>query len=233
MRLLLLICSFFLLITNLQSQGMVQIKGVVYDADSNTVLDSVTIIVKHSSRIIQNKADGSFSIFVKPTDTLIFGLYGFKVKIMCFKDSGANKDFVNIKVRMLHLSEEIREVSIVQVRTQRDIRQDMYNLMVEHTFSLDGPDALQSPISYLYSLSSKKSQTHQMLVEYEFQLAKNRLIMQLLDIYNKQGIIDMPQDHYKEFIDGLNLSWEYLISVSDYDLADYIKKEAQFWRLQH
>lgn len=233
MRLLLLICSFFFLITNLQSQGMVQVKGVVYDADSNTTLDSVTIIVKHTSRIIQNKADGSFSIFVKPTDTLIFGLYGFKVKIMCFKDSGANKDFVNVKVRMLHLSEEIREVSIVQVRTQRDIRQDMYNLMVEHTFSLDGPDAMQSPISYLYSLNSKKSQTHQMLVEYEFQLAKNRLIMQLLDIYNKQGIIDMPQDQYKEFIEGLNLSWEYLISVSDYDLADYIKREAQHWNLQH
>ncbi len=233
MRLLLLICSFFLLITNLQSQGMVQVKGVVYDADSNTTLDSVTIIVKHTSRIIQNKQDGSFSVFVKPTDTLIFGLYGYKVKIMCFKDSGANKDFVNIKVRMLHLSEEIREVSIVQVRTQRDIRQDMYNLMVEHTFSLDGPDAMQSPISYFYSLNSKKTQTHQMLVEYEFQLAKNRLIMQLLDIYNKQGIIDMPQDQYKEFIEGLNLSWEYLISVSDYDLADYIKREAQHWNLQH
>lgn len=233
MRLLLLICSLFFITMNLQSQGMVQVKGVVYDADSNTTLDSVTIIVKHSSRIIQNKADGSFSIFVKPTDTLIFGLYGFKVKIMCFKDSGANKDFVNVKVRMLHLSEEIREVSIVQIRTQRDIRQDMYNLMVEHTFSLESPDAMQSPISYLYSLNSKKSQTHQMLVEYEFQLAKNRLIMQLLDIYNKQGIIDMPQDHYKEFIEGLNLSWEYLISVSDYDLADYIKKEAQLWRLQH
>ena len=84
---------FFILSVSAQiilAQGMIQIKGIVYDADSNQILDSVTVIVKHTSRISQNKIDGSFSVFVNPSDTLIFGLYGYRVKYLCFKDSSAS-----------------------------------------------------------------------------------------------------------------------------------------------
>lgn len=229
MKKLLLVSLCFLCTRFLLAQTMVQVKGVVYDADSNRVLDSVTIIVKHTSRIMQNKADGTFSIFVKPTDTLIFGLYGFRVKYLCFKDSSANKDY-NVKVRMTHLRDESREVTISAARTQREIRRDIYSLVMERAYAMERPSSIQSPISAIYEQYSKKSQSKQLLQDYEFELAKNKLVKQLLDIYNKQGIIDIPQSDYKAFVDHLNLDWEFLVVASDYDLAVYIKQKAFTWK---
>ncbi len=228
-KLVLFLLGFFSL-PILHAQSMVQVKGVVYDGDSNQVLDSVTIIVKHTSRIMQNKPDGSFSIFVKPTDTLIFGLYGFRVKYLCFKDSTADKDFMNIKVRLSHLRDESREITIYELRSQREIRRDMQNLVIEHAWSLERANAIQSPITAIYEQYSKKARSKQLLVEYEFELKKNSLVRQLLDIYNKQGIINIPESEYKEFISSLNLDWNYLYVVSDYDLAVFIKQRSLAWK---
>ncbi len=208
------------------SQSMVQIKGVIYDADSNSVLDSVTVIVKHTSRIMQNKADGSFSVFVKPTDTLIFGLYGFKVKYLCLKDSALNTDFLKMNILMYHLNEEINEITINEPRSQRDIRREVKNLVAEYVFSSDRASSIQSPISYLYEMNSKKAQSKRLLVEYNFELAKKKLIGELLDIYTLQGIIQMKHEQYEKFIESLGLSWDYLLEVSDYDLAVFIKQKA-------
>jgi hypothetical protein len=209
---------------------MIQIRGQVFDADSNAVLDSVTIIVKHSPRIMQNKQDGSFSIFIKPTDTLIFGLYGFRIKYLCFKDSASDKDFYNIKVRMSHLHDESKEVTISEIRSQQDIRRDIQYLIIEHAYSLERVNAFESPITAAYDKYNKKAQAKQLLEDYEFELAKNKLIKQLLDIYNKQGIINIAQADYKDFINNLNLQWDYLFDVSDYDLAVYIKEKAKRWK---
>jgi uncharacterized membrane protein len=229
MKKLLLTSLCFLCAQFLFAQNMVQVKGVVYDADSNRVLDSVTIIVKHTSRIMQNNTDGSFSIFVKPTDTLIFGLYGFRVKYLCFKDSSGNKDY-NIKVRMSHLRDESKEVVISEARTQREVRRDIQSLVMAHAYALERPNAIQSPISAIYDQYSKKSQSKQLLQEYEFELAKNKLVKQLLDIYNKQGIINISPSDYKAFVSNLNLDWEFLVVASDYDLAVYIKQKALQWK---
>jgi len=225
--LLVLNCIF---IIGSRGQGMIQLKGVVYDADSNQVLDSVTIIVKHSSRIIQNKADGSFSIFVKPTDTLIFGLYGFRVKYLCFKDSLVIRDYLNLRVGLSHLHENIREVVISRNRTQKEIRLDIERLAYDRAYANIRSNALQSPITKMYDQYSHKSKTKKLLRDYEFQIAKNNLIKQLLDIYNKQGIIDIAPDAYKAFIESLDLDWDFLITASDYDLALYIKRKAMEWK---
>jgi hypothetical protein len=228
MRKLILFSIFFLVKNMLCAQSMVQVKGVVFDADSNALLDSVTIIVKNTSRIMQNKTDGSFSVFVKPSDTLIFGIYGYKVKYLCFKDSSASKDYSNVKVQMLHLSEEMNEVTIKESRTQREIRRDMRDLGMEHAAALQKA-MVTSPVSAIYDRYSKKALTHQLLIEYEYELAKCNLIYELLDIYNRQGIINIPPDQYKAFVTSLNLGWDYLGSAGDYDLAVFIKQKAIEW----
>ncbi len=223
---------FFILSVSAQiilAQGMIQIKGIVYDADSNQILDSVTVIVKHTSRISQNKIDGSFSVFVNPSDTLIFGLYGYRVKYLCFKDSSANKDYNNIHVGMVHLKEDVREVVVTQIRNQKDVRRDMQSLAYEYAYAQQRTNAVQSPLTAAYNAYSHKSQTKQLLQDYEFQLAKNKLIKQLLDIYNKQGIIDLPTDQYKLFIENIDLDWSFLIATSDYDLAVFVKQRALLW----
>ncbi len=230
MRKLLLFFILFYAALNAFSQGMVQIKGVIYDADSNAVLEHVTIIVKHTSRIMQNNTDGSFSVFVKPSDTLIFGIYGYRVKYLCLKDSAPNTDYLKVKIQMYHFSEEISEVTIKEARTQREVRRDVKNLVAEYVFSLDRTNLIQSPITFFYEKNSKKALSKRLLVEYEFELEKNKLIGQLLDIYNAQEIIQVPPSEYKEFTKSLNLSWEYLMGLSDYDLAFYIKQKALEWK---
>lgn len=230
MRKFILLIFFLTQIFYSEAQGMVQIKGIVYDADSNSVLDSVTVIVKHTSRIMQNRADGSFSVFILPTDTLIFGLYGYKVKYLCFKDSGLTNDLYNVRVKMYHLSEEINEITIREVRTQREIRRDLNDLVINHLFDLERSSAFQSPISYLYEKNSKKAHTRQLLADYNYELARNQLITQLLDIYNKQGIIDLPTVQYKAFVESLNMSWDNILYASDYELAVFIKQKALAWK---
>jgi hypothetical protein len=225
----LLACIFFVLsMAALYSQGMIQVKGVVYDADSGGVLDSVTVLVKGTTRIMQNKPDGSFSIFIKQTDTLVFGLYGYRVKYLCFKDSAKDKDY-SIKVKLSHFMEELREVTIREVRTQREVRKDLYYLNIGRELSDQRANAIQSPITALYEAYNKKARSKQILTAYEFELAKNKLIKELLTIYNKQGIIEIPESKYKDFLDYLNLDWDFLANASDYDLAEYVKRKAIEW----
>ena len=220
-----------LLSTGLVSaQSMIQLRGIVFDADSNVVLDSVTIIVKHSSRIMKNRADGGFSVFVKPTDTLIFALYGYRIKYLCFKDSTTNRDFLNLKVGLQHLKENLDEVVINKARTQREVRKDIQHLAYNYARAMQQADAVQSPVTALYNQYNHKAQAKTLLKEYEFLLAKNKLVLQLLDIYNRQGIIDMSADDRKKFTDDLNLDWDFLIATSDYDLAVFIKEKALAWK---
>ncbi len=174
---------------------------------------------------MQNKPDGSFAIFIKPSDTLVFGLYGYRVKYLCFKDSARDKDYF-IKVKMSRFFEELREVTIREVRTQPEIRNDMYYLNISRMISEERVNAIQSPITALYERYNKHAQSKQLLTAYEFELARNKLVKELLTIYNRQGIIDIPESKYRDFIAYLNLDWDFLSYATDYELAEYIKRKA-------
>ena len=139
-------------------------------------------------------------------------------------------DLYTVKVKMYHLSEEISEITITELITQREVRRDLNDVVIEHLFSLERSNAFQSPLSYLYEKNSKKAQTKQLLADYNYQLARNKLIIQLLEIYNKQGIIDLHPIQYQAFVESLNLNWDYLIYASDYDLAVLIKQKALTWK---
>lgn len=210
------------------SQSMVQVKGKVFDGETGEVLDSVTVLVKGTSRIMQNKPDGSFSIFIHTNDTLVFGLYGYKVKYMCFRDS-AKTDVYSISVKMGRFYEQVKEVTIYESRSQREIRRDLMLLTASRAYAMEGVDAFQSPITALYGRYSDKAKSKALLQAYEFELQKNKLIKELLDIYNKQKIIDIPSTSYRDFIEYLHMDWGYLVTVSDYDLAVYIKQKAIEW----
>jgi hypothetical protein len=160
-------------------QGMIQVKGVVFDADSGNVLDSVTVLVKGTWRIMQNKPDGSFSIFIKPSDTLVFGLYGYRVKYLSFRDSAKDKDYT-IRVGLSHFMEVLKEVTIREVRTQKEIRDDLFYLNIGRLRSLETVDALHSPVTAMYNRYNKRAQSKQILTAYEFELSKNRLVKELL-----------------------------------------------------
>lgn len=209
-------------------QTMVQVKGTVYDGETGEKLDSVTVLVKGTSRIMQNHSDGSFSIFIHTNDTLVFGLYGYKVKYMCFKDS-VKTDVYTIAVKMGRFYEQVKEVTIYESRSQREIRRDMMLLTASRAYAKEGMDAFQSPITALYGRYSDKANSKALLQAYKFEQQKNKLIKELLDIYNKQKIIDIPSTSYREFIEYLNMDWGYLVTVSDYDLAVYIKQKAIEW----
>jgi hypothetical protein len=212
----------------MMAQSMVQVRGIVYDVDSGGVLDSVTVLVKGSSRIMQNKPDGSFSIFIRPSDTLVFGLYGYRVKYISFKDSARDRDYF-INVNLSHFQEVVKEITIYEARAQREIRHDISSLYMSRVYSLERVDAVQSPVTAIYEAYSRKAQSKRMLRDYEFEIAKNHLVQELLTIYNKQGIIAIPEKSYREFVEYLNLDWYYLTTASDYDLAVFIRQKAMEW----
>src|SRR5437773_2370940 len=71
-------------------------------------------------------------------------------------------------------------------------------------------DAFQSPISALYELLSARAHEREKLKQQMTDDNRRKVLRELLSYYNENGLIDLPEDHYDDFINFSNLSLNFL-----------------------
>lgn len=111
-----LFCSWYCLSATGQinfdyTEGKILIKGKVIDIDSKNGLANTAIILYNKSKGITTDAEGNFSMYVYPHDTLKVTIIGYIPKVIFIKDI-AEQDRYEMRIALVRDFYQLKEVKI-------------------------------------------------------------------------------------------------------------------------
>jgi len=198
--------------------------GKVYDSEFPKIqLQQVMVVNQQSQMGIFGSSDNSFQIQIDKSDTLIISALGYARKKVCLKDSlGLNE--LHINIGLSRLSYDLSEITVRRQRELRQISEDIKKLGYnKRDHKLTDVDAWESPITALYQAFSKKEQSKRALAQMINNDNRRAVLKDLLYLYNLTELIRMQESEYNDFIEYLNLNDQQMQSMSDYDLALFIR----------
>lgn len=205
-----------------KAQIIITINGQAYDKESKLPLAKLMVINKRTNLGTFADAEGKFSITAMQSDTIMLSALGFKLKKICLKDSTAKKQYyINIPLEKLYFT--LKEISVFASRNLNEIQKDIDKLGIKKTYTANGIDAIESPITYLYERFSKFARSKQKVAEWENEDFKRDILKDLFRLYIKHEIIDLSEEEFDAFIKYLNLSDEFIQNATQLELTMAIK----------
>ncbi len=180
------------------------------------------VINKRSNNGTFADSDGKFSISAMQSDTILLSAVGFKIKKICIKDSTAKKVY-NIIIPLEKLYFTLHEVSVFAIRNLNEIQRDIDKLGIKKTYTVEGLDAISSPITYLYERFSKFARSKRKVAEWENEDFKRDILKDLFRLYIKHDIINLNEEEFDAFIKYLNFSDYFMQNATQLELTMAIK----------
>ena len=221
---------FLLFMTGIRPSAVAQqniiVTGKAMDYDHPALLLEQVMVINLRTQIgLFANADNSFTIQLSKNDTLVITAMGYRSDKICFRDS-ALKDIYKIIVPLKKISIELNEATIFAPRDLNRIQEDIKKLGYNpKDYRLSGVDAWQSPITALYEEFSRKARSKRKVAELMNNDRRRELLREVLGNYSKAGLISMRYNEYNAFIDYLGLNDFVLQSLTQYELAIYIKEK--------
>jgi hypothetical protein len=168
--------------------------------------------------------DGTFILNVMKHDTVKVVSPGYKAQIITLKDS-VQKPVYFVKTTMERLVIRLDGIMIESDRSLSEIQKDINQLgSSKYNYSTEKVgQAISSPVSALYERFSKEAKQRKELARLENDALNRKVVKDLLNYYNQEGIINLAQKEYDFFISFCDLSDEFLSYASQYDIAAKIK----------
>ena len=215
---------FILVLTNSCFAQRVFVFGKVYDTEFPTMqLQQLMVVNQQSQMGIFGGNDNSFQIQIDKSDTLIISALGYARKKVCLKDSAGIME-LHINIGLNRLSYDLSEITVRRQRELRQISEDIKKLGYnKREHKLTDVDAWESPITALYQAFSKKEKSKRALAQMINNDNRRAILKDLLYLYNLTELIKLHDSEYNDFIDYLNLNDQQMQSMSDYDLALFIR----------
>ncbi len=220
----LILFAIFLLNLNLSYSQSVLISGRVIDFQYPQIaLQQVMAINLETQQGVFGTDGNSFEITANKNDSIVVTATGYAPTKFCLKDSIFQPHYKVIIV-LKRLSVNLDEITVRRKRELEQINNDIQKLGYKKSdYRLTDIEAWQSPITSIYQAFSKKERNKRKLAEMINRDNRNSLIKELLDLYQRSDLIELPREKYDEFITYLRLDDETLKLTSDYDLALYIR----------
>jgi hypothetical protein len=221
------ILLFFLLYTaEVTAQERIIVKGKVTDAiDSRIAVPGCIIVNMRTQQGILAGEDGTFSIEIYKTDTLAFRTIGYQLRFISLRDSVVYPGKL-LEVGIKRLSYQLDEVTIIPHRNLDSISKDISKLGYKASdYMLQDIDALSSPITYLYQAFSRKERSRREVAFMMNEDERKKLMKELLDYYVNAGFLPLRDRDYDEFISFCAISEAQLKTLTQYEMAVYIKKK--------
>ncbi len=113
-------CLFTLLIGTAQAQSDQAVTGRILSTDDNQPMPGVSIVIKGTTSGTTSRADGTYSISVKPNSTLIFSFIGFDSQEIAIGSrsvlnvtlKGSDKILAEVVVTALGIKKDIRQTGV-------------------------------------------------------------------------------------------------------------------------
>lgn len=207
----------------------ITISGQVTSTDPDRILYDLMVVNKRTRLGIFGNADGSFLVKALKTDTLLIGSAGHQTQPICMVDSAA-KTAYTVKLQLQLVVIRLREFKVVPDRDLADIQKDIKELGYnEDDYIIDGVDALQSPITFLYQSFSKREASKRIVAELRNEDRKRALLRELLKKYVEYDIINLSDAAFDDFIDFCRVPDEVIKGLSQYDFLMYVKKKYELY----
>ncbi len=210
--------------TPVQVPQKVTISGKAYNGeDRNLPLPKLMVINSATNQGFFADSEGKFTLQANQSDTLVFSAQGFMIKKISLKDSAAKSTyFIEVPIFKMHYT--LKEITVFETRSLSQIQKDIDRLGIKSTYKTQGvADAMYSPITYLYERFSKLEKSKRKVAEWENEDLKREVLKDLFKIYIKNDIIDLSTEEFDAFIMYLNLSDDFIINSSQYELVMAIK----------
>jgi hypothetical protein len=217
-----LLCLF---VSNLAAQfDVVRLNVTVIDSFTAKPLTGVSVLDPKLGTNVGTDSKGFAAQTIGKKDTLYLFFPGYKAKMFSVTDSPMRAEY------KLHLTLEpfatgmSRAVIIRAPKTLEQIEADRKNLGITPK-ELERPiiQPFSSPISALYDILSARAKEREKLKKQIAENDRDKVFKELLNYYNEKKIIDLPEDHYDNFIKFCNLPADYLKNHSDYEIMKSIK----------
>jgi hypothetical protein len=209
---------------------MIHVTGRVYDPmTASPDLNNFMIVNMQTQQGFYGKADGTFSIDMRRSDTLVIAVIGYEFVKYCFQDS-LPQPYYNILVRLKKKQVQLPEVRILAPRDLEDIQKDIQKLGYnKRDYEISGINALESPITFLYEEFSRFERLRRHNAQIVNNEKRRNLLKELLARYVADGIIGLSNDEFEHFVDFCNVSEAFMKTASQYDFMVYIKRKFELY----
>lgn len=208
------------------SQQHVKVSGRISDViDKRINIPGCIVVNMRTQQGILANEDGTFTVDILKTDTLAFRTIGYQMRFVSIKDSVTNETFY-LDVKLKRLSYQLDEVTIIPHRTLDSISKDISKLGYDPgQFRLEGIDAIQSPITALYEAFSRKERSKREVAFMMNEDQRRKLMKELLAYYVNAGYLPIRDRDMDSFIDFCAISEAQLKTLTQYEMAVYIRKK--------
>lgn len=214
-----------------QDTLLITINGHAYNkASPSERLEDLMIINLSTSQGIFGKADGNFSISLNRNDTFMVASTGYEFLRYCYRDSTGS--MFRLEVPLAKLNVNLKSVTIFSPRDLQSIYKDIEKLGYnKKDYQIEGVDALESPITFLYEEFSRRERLKRHNAELVNEDKKRNLLKELLANYVAGDIIYLDDAEFDDFIDFCDVPEEFMKRSTQYDFCMYIKHKFELYRL--
>jgi hypothetical protein len=195
--------------------------GKVIDTLRMQAFYNLMLINKRTGQGVFGQPNGSFSVFVKPGDTVIISVKEYIPQLaVIFPDTNCqfkNHYFLTLRAK------ELKEIKVRPLKSLEEIREEREALAIRETRVVTGLEVLQSPITALYQAFSRKEQHKKWIAEQKYSDDKRKIVKELLRLYVSYDIIHLTEDKFDDFIYFLNVSDDFLKTATEMELITFIK----------
>lgn len=221
----------FLVSAAFAQDGMIRIKGTVYDPSNKGSIPNLMIVNKRTQQGYFGTNSGYFELDVKRTDTLIIAATGFQTIKIFLKDSILDSS-KNISIALKKLEITLKPVEIFTKRDLEEIQKDIETLGYEkEDYMLQGADVLESPITALYQAFSRRERNKRLVAEMRNNDRRRELLKELFRKYVDNDIITLDNADFDDFVDFSNVSENFMKTSTQYEFIMYIKKRFEVYQM--
>lgn len=223
----LLTCLVVFFSANAQCEKVL-VKGKVMDTLRPQTFYNLMVVNKSTGRGVFGQPDGDFSAYAKPNDKIALSVKGYPIyEFVATPDSNCQ---CQVLAFIEPLPKEIKEVVVRPLKTLEQIKKERESLALRETRQVTGIDALQSPITALYQVFSKKEQNKAWIAQQNYKDNQKKVVQELLRLYVAYEIIELDEEEFDDFITFLNVDPDFLKTASEMELVLFIKDKFEHFR---
>jgi hypothetical protein len=197
------------------------VTGKVIDSLQPQSFYNLMVINKRTGQGVFGQPNGSFSIYLMNNDTIILSVKEYEpIKFVVKADSNCQYKF---SAQLLHIARELKEVVIHPLKSLEQIKEERSSLSLRETRMVTGIEMMQSPITALYQVFSKKERNKRWIAEQQYKDNQRKVVQELLRLYVANDIINLTEDEFDEFISFLNINEEFLKTATEMELITFIQ----------
>ena len=192
----------------------------------------VMVFAKHAGIGVFADVTGTFNVSLKKNDTLMISCVGFANLRYAFKDSVQKTEY-NIEAFLQRPIYSLKEITVYPLKSLAEIRKNINKISIKKTNIYKEVNKLESPITALYERFSRMERSKRTVAQLENEDLKRQALKDLFRLYIKFDIISLNDEKFDAFIDYCNLSDQFIINASEYELVEAIKVRYKAFQSQN